>query len=265
MVTLQDDVFCVSKNQSHLKRETLLKASGPHVLIERRKVWASKPIIRRLYRKWYGLIEKTLRPGRTIELGGGSGVVKEFLPEVITTDIAFAPWLDAVMDAHALPFKEESMENIVLFDVLHHLAAPAVFFGEVERVLRPKGRLVIMEPYVSMLSFPIYLFLHAEGMDWRADPFEGKPNSRKEPFKGNQAIPKLVFEKHRKRFSECFPHLKMVLEEKMDSFLYPLSGGFHHPSLCPMFAWNAVERLEGKLGRVNKYIAFRIFVVLEKG
>jgi hypothetical protein len=36
--------------------------------------------------------------------------------------------VDAVMDAHAIPFKEESPGNIVLFDVLHHLAAPAVFF-----------------------------------------------------------------------------------------------------------------------------------------
>jgi hypothetical protein len=62
-----------------------------------------------LYEKWCGHIKKALRPGKTLELGGGSGVLKEFLPPVITTDIVFAPWLDAVIDAHALPFHHESL------------------------------------------------------------------------------------------------------------------------------------------------------------
>lgn len=98
------------------------------ILEERRRVWESKEILRRLYGKWYALIQKVLKPERTLELGGGSGNLRDFLPEAITSDIVFAPWLDAVIDAHAIPFKEESLDNIVLFDVLHHLAAPAVFF-----------------------------------------------------------------------------------------------------------------------------------------
>jgi hypothetical protein len=105
-----------------------LKAASQDILAERREIWTSKPIIQRLYSRWYGHIKKALRPGRTLELGGGSGNLSDFLPEAITSDIVFEPWLDAVMDAHAIPFKEESLDNIVLFDVLHHLAAPAVFF-----------------------------------------------------------------------------------------------------------------------------------------
>jgi hypothetical protein len=105
-----------------------LKAASQDILAERREIWTSKPIIQRLYSRWYGHIEKALKPGRTLELGGGSGNLSDFLPEAITSDIVFEPWLDAVMDAHAIPFKEESLDNIVLFDVLHHLAAPAVFF-----------------------------------------------------------------------------------------------------------------------------------------
>ena len=105
-----------------------MKKSAQDILSQRRGIWAAKPIIRKLYSKWYGLIKEALRPGRTLELGGGSGNLNDFLPEAITSDIVFAPWLDAVIDAHAIPFKEESLDNIVLFDVLHHLAAPAVFF-----------------------------------------------------------------------------------------------------------------------------------------
>jgi SAM-dependent methyltransferase len=109
------------------------------ILAERRRIWRSKKILDRLYHTWYGLIANALRPGNALELGGGSGNLKGFLPYSISSDILFAPWLDAVLDAHVLPFKDESLHNIVLFDVIHHLAKPARFFSEAERVLTKKG------------------------------------------------------------------------------------------------------------------------------
>jgi SAM-dependent methyltransferase len=241
-----------------------LKAACQDILAERRAIWTSKPIIRKLYEKWYGFIQQALRPGRTLELGGGSGNLSDFLPEAITSDIVYEPWLDAVMDAHAIPFKEESLDNIVLFDVLHHLAAPAVFFQEVERVLRAKGRAVMMEPYVSWLSFPVYRFLHAEGMKWDTDPFLDQSSERKEPFEGNQAVPTLIFQKQKEKFLETCPGLRIIRQETMDLFLYPLSGGFHNPSLCPLFLWRPLEIMERVLRPFNRFLAFRLLVVLEK-
>jgi len=241
-----------------------VKKSAKDVLSQRRAIWAAKPIIRRLYTKWYGHIKKALRPGRTLELGGGSGNLSGLLPEAIISDIVFEPWLDAVMDAHAIPFKEESLDNIILFDVLHHLAAPAVFFHEVERVLRPKGRAIMMEPYVSWLSYPVYRFLHAEGMKWNTDPFLDQSSEGKEPFEGNQAIPTLVFEKYQERFFMLFSGLHVIHQQKLDSLIYPLSGGFHQPSLCPLFLWRFLEGLERLLNPLGSFLAFRLFIVLEK-
>jgi len=241
-----------------------LTRASSEILDERRRVWGSKEIIRRLYSRWYAVIRGALRPGRTLELGGGSGNLSDFLPEAITSDIVYEPWLDAVMDAHAIPFKEESLDNIVLFDVLHHLAAPAVFFQEVERVLRAKGRAVMMEPYVSWLSFPVYRFLHAEGMEWDTDPFLDQSSERKEPFEGNQAIPTLIFQKNREKFLEKFSGLRIVQEQKMDVLLYPLSGGFHQRSFCPLALWRLLVGVEELLRPLNRYLAFRLFLVLEK-
>jgi SAM-dependent methyltransferase len=168
------------------------------------------------------------------------------------------------MDAHAIPFKEESLDNIVLFDVLHHLAAPAVFFQEVERVLRAKGRAIMMEPYVSWLSFPVYRFLHAEGMKWDTDPFIDQSLERKKPFEGNQAIPTLIFQKKKEKFLETFSTLRIVHVETMDILLYPLSGGFHQRSLCPLSLWGILERLERLLNPMSCFLSFRLFIVLEK-
>jgi SAM-dependent methyltransferase len=217
-----------------------------------------------LYEKWCGHIKKALQPGKTLELGGGSGILKEFLPPVITTDIVFAPWLDAVIDAHALPFRNESLDNIVLFDVLHHLAATADFFHEVERVLKPEGRVVMMEPYVSWVSFFVYRFLHKEGMRWDVNPFAVHQAAGKAPFEGNQALPTLIFEKHRKDFMERFPRLRIIQENRTDSFVYPLSGGFHQRSLCPKFLWKTLNYAEGLVRPLSSYIAFRMLVVMER-
>jgi SAM-dependent methyltransferase len=241
-----------------------LKAASQEILAERRERWTTKPILQKLYSRWYGYIQEALKSGRTLELGGGSGNLKDFLPEAITSDVVFAPWLDAVMDAHAIPFKEESLDNVVLFDVLHHLAGPAVFFHEVERVLRPEGRVVLMEPYVSWLSYPVYRFLHAEGMTWDTEPLLDRKTESKKPFEGNQAVPTLIFRRQKEKFLEAFPRLRIIRQETMDLFLYPLSGGFHNPSLCPPFLWKPLEIMERVLRPFNRFLAFRLLVVLEK-
>lgn len=234
------------------------------LLRERRDIWRKKPVLRRLYAKWYGQIGRALKQGRTLELGGGSGNMQEFFPDAISTDILFAPWLDAVIDAHALPFRDASLDNIVLFDVLHHLRSPAGFFREAQRALKARGRIVMMEPYVSWLSFPVYRFLHAEGMDWRADPLEKAFRGGKYPFQGNQAIPTLLFERHIARLSTAFPRLRIVSLKRLDALLYPLSGGFHNPSLCPPFLVPLFESIEQFLQPLSRYLSFRLFVVLEK-
>lgn len=243
-------------------KETIMKAA--EILAERRCKWQSKKILRKLYHKWYSQIGEWIRPGVVLELGGGSGNLKEHFPDAVSSDIVFAPWLDAVLDAHRLPFRSETFDDIVLFDVLHHLSAPVLFFREAERVLKPGGRVVLMEPYVSWGSYFVYRFLHAEGMQWLVDPFETNI-TRKDAFQGNQAIPRIIFEKERERFECSFPDFTFLEERRLETLLYPLSGGFHNPSLLPITLYRPLELIESVLKPLNRYLAYRIFIVLEKG
>jgi len=236
-----------------------------HILNERKQIWKSKKILKKLYHNWYRRIGSALKPGSILEIGGGSGNFKEYFPEAISSDILFTEWLDAILDAHHLPFKDESFDNIVLFDVLHHLREPASFFSDAERVLKQGGRIIMMEPNISLGSYMVYRFLHSEGMLWRIDPL--KPVGlckEKKPFHGNQAIPTLIFERDKNLFAKNFPGLKIIRKERMDFVIYPLSGGFHNPSFCPLFLYNILEYMEKLLNPLNRFLAFRLFVVLEK-
>lgn len=236
------------------------------ILRQHQAVWQKKPILRLLYTEWYQEIAGWLQPGQTLEVGGGTGNLKEFAPSVVCTDIVKVPWLDAVADAQQLPFVSGSLANIVLFDTLHHLENVRYFFDEALRVLQPGGRVIIMDPYISVFSWPIYHFLHPEPVDFSQDPLTLSPTKPgRKPFDANQAISTILFERSSGRFHELYPTLKKRSHQRLAFFAYPLSGGFEHPSLMPAWMVRPVLTLERLLGVLSRYLAFRILVVLEKG
>lgn len=228
-------------------------------------IWQKKPVLRLLYKEWYQEIAEWLRPGRTLEVGGGTGNLKEFAPSVVCTDIVKLPWLDVVADAQQLPFAKGSLANIVLFDTLHHLENVRHFFDEALRVLKPGGRVIIMDPYISVCSWPIYHFLHPEPVDFDQDPLALIPaRPGRKPFDANQAISTILFERSSRRFHDLYPNLKKLRHHRLAFFAYPLSGGFEHPSLVPTWMIRPVLALERFLGVLSRYLAFRMLVVLEK-
>ncbi|MFC1521612.1 class I SAM-dependent methyltransferase [Elusimicrobiota bacterium] len=235
------------------------------LLNQHKNIWQDKPLLRAIYTDWYKEIVRWALPGKTLEIGSGSGNFKEFMPESVSTDIVKLPWLDAVLDAHHLPFRSESFNNIITFDVVHHLQNPTDFIRETSRVLMPGGRLVMMEPYISAVSYPVYRFLHPEPLDMGTDPFEvTSVSAERKPFDANQAIPKLLLESYWKRFEGLFPEYTKLLHKRLAFFAYPLSGGFDHPALIPTRAYPQLRRLENWLSPLGRLFAFRFLVVLEK-
>lgn len=238
-------------------------------LEEHRQLWQRKPALRGVYTDCYRRMVAACRPGRTLELGGGPGNFRMFADassiDIVSTDIVFTPWLDAVCDGHQLPFASRSFDNIVMFDVLHHLARPRLFFDEARRILRPGGRVVAVEPAITYGSRLFYSYLHPEPVRMDEDPLaEGPPEPGRDPFDSNQAIPTLLFGKHRRRFDATFPDLAVAPVDHFSFLAYPLSGGFRPWSLVPgplVTPLLAFERwLEPLLGR---WLGFRMLAVIE--
>ncbi len=236
------------------------------LLRQHKIIWEQKPILRELYTRWYSEMAAQLAPGPILELGGGSGNFKEFAPNVVSTDIVPLPWIDVVADAQDLPFDDHSFDNFVLFDVLHHIENPCLFFDEALRVLRPKGRIIMMEPYISPLSWWVYNFLHPEPVDFQQDPLALVPPSpNRQPFDANQAFATILFERRLADFKRKYPQLKPRYYRRLSFFAYPLSGGFDKPSLLPLMLLKSLLALEEFLAFLSPLLAFRTLIVLEVG
>jgi len=121
--------------------------------------------------------------GVSVEVGAGPGFFKQTLPSVISTDIVWCPWLDAVADAQKLPFQSSTVANIFGVDMLHHLASPMTFLLEAQRILLPGGRLILVEPWVTPFSYFIDRYFHQEDCDlsthlWDLGDFRVTPEKK---------------------------------------------------------------------------------------
>lgn len=231
--------------------------------------WERNPALRTLYAYWYQEVKQGLGPavsGDVLEIGSGPGFSRRFLPGLCTSDTAKAPWHDLELDAtQPWPFEGASWDGIVLFDVLHHLADPARLFLEASRTLRGGGRLVMMEPYVSPCSYPVYRFFHEEGADTSVDPWAQDASAGKDPFDGNQAIPGLIFGRYLAHFQRSFPELKIVDQRFYPGFSYAASGGFNRRPLLPLGPWRALYWLDRHVPRgLQRWLAFRILIVIHR-
>jgi len=236
------------------------------ILKKHRETWNRKKVLQRIYTGWYQrIIGNMILQGPTLEIGGGGGNLKEFYPDLISSDFTFCPWLDVNLDGHHLPFLSNSLANIVVIDVLHHLAKPVNFIREAQRVLKKDGRLLMFEPCISPASYLIYNYLHQEDVDFSPDVFSEEMwggGDLKNPFDGNMAIPTSMFLRQAEKFRKYFPDFKIIETSCSDYFIYPLSGGFEHPNLIPGFFLPVMRFFERCMDPVGSFFAFRLLVVL---
>lgn len=222
------------------------------------QVWERKRILREFYQGWYRQIAAQLRLGAVVEIGAGTGNFKRWLQprSCWTLDILPGKYVNVQANALDLPFRRESLDNIVMIDALHHLARPWAFLQKAAEVLRPAGRLIMFEPFVSVWGWWVYKFFHHETVDFR---FEDSM-MEKGAWEGNAAIPKVVLAaKNRSRLP-----LRPVRIEYSECLAYPLSGGFSYRPLLPVAVLLGLQKLERLWLFRNRFLSLRVLATLEK-
>ena len=237
-------------------------------MIANRDYLEKKPILKKIYQQFYEKIADQIQndhDGHTVELGSGIANIKSVIPHCITTDLFANPWVDQTENAFALSFKNDSVANLILFDVFHHLKHPGTALKEFFRVLTPGGRLVIFDPDVSLLGRIVYGCFHPEpigfkeSIEWLAD----KNFEANEPTyyaaQGNA---------HRIFVKDEFPYERLgfqkVFQSRNSALTYVASGGYSKPQLYPDSMFKSLRALESLLNRFPGLFSTRLLVAVEK-
>jgi len=223
-----------------------MEVDDPATTARRKQIISTKPFLCAIYDEWYRMLaaEVPEGEGEALELGSGAGYCERYIPGLITSEVFAVPEVRLIADARRLPVRAGSLRAILFTDVLHHMPDVRQFFAEASRCLRPGGKILMIEPWVTSWSRFIYRNLHherfsPEARDWHF-PADG-------PLSGaNGALPWMVFVRDRAEFEAAFPQLAIERIRPFLPFRYLVSGGVSMRSLMPGFTepfWAGVERV----------------------
>jgi len=239
-------------------------------LREHRELWRAKPVLARVYEPWFAaLLARAPHAARVLEVGAGPGLLTETArarrPDLrwVASDLHPAPWNALAADAGRLPLATASLDAVVGLDVLHHLGRPASFFDEAARTLRPGGRLVLVEPWITPLSWVVYRFFHQEECRVGVDPWDPFPGPDKDSFDGDAAVPwKMVRETPGSRWRALGFGPPGI--ERLNAFAYVLSLGFRPASLLPAGLAAPAMALDRAASPLAPFTALRAVLTWER-
>jgi SAM-dependent methyltransferase len=232
------------------------------------RLWERKPILRRVYKDFFtmiaGKIDSDL-PGDIVEIGSGIGDIQEVIPNCIRTDFFSSPWIDRVENIYHLSFPTASLSHLVMIDVFHHLKHPGNALDECRRVLVERGRIILLEPYISVLGLFVYGFVHREPVSlfrpiaWHAPASWSWQDDDYYAAQGNATR---VFES--RKYLETMQDWSLIHKRRMAALHYVASGGYRGPQLYPDKWFSRVKAISAVLDHFPSLFATRLLAVLER-
>ena len=229
--------------------------------------WDRKPALRAAYGRFYTLIAENLspQPDRIVELCSGMGNIKEFIPECLTTDMFPTPWSEQVENAYHLSFTDESVSDLILVDVFHHLQYPGTALREFHRVLRLGGRVLMIEPCISATGWVVFGLLHPEGIRMRHHIQWEAPEGvelRDPAYYTSQGNATTIFLGD--RFKDKLIHWSDKQVRRLSAIGYLASGGYTKPQLVPNALMPLMRASEPLFDVLPHLFATRMLIVLTK-
>lgn len=96
--------------------------------------------------------------GGSIEGQGISRFIKSPLLDIIESDVSFGPKTQIILDAHNIPFQEETFDCVIAQAVLEHVVDPQQCVSEIYRVLKPGGIVYSEIPFMQQVHGGVYDF-----------------------------------------------------------------------------------------------------------
>jgi SAM-dependent methyltransferase len=216
-------------------------------------------------------INMRLNPSdETLEIGAGAGTSSIFLKsrKITMTDLLVTGNKSVVsgVDAHNLPYQENLFDSSFAIDALHHLANPFQCISEMLRVVKPGGKVIFIEPYVSIFSYPIYKIFHPEQATLRLHKGYFL-RDQKAASEGNQVVCQAIF-KH--KIFRCEINGAVNSDSSVEIYYrdilgFFLTGGITNPLPTNPRFLKLVIRIEKRLPQIfHRWLGSRMIVVITK-
>ena len=233
-----------------------------------RKTYQNKDLIKIIYNDYYKNIKKNIYKSnikKILELGSGGGNIKKIIPKCITSDQFKNDNIDRIENIYKINFKKNSISNIILIDVFHHLQFPSLALKEIHRVLIKKGRIIMMEPAMGLIPRFVYKIFHYEPngfnlkINWNHIP-KKIPSSNQ--YFAAQSLPWRAFFLKELNLKSKY---KIKLIKPFCDFTFLLSGGYSYKALYPKFLYSFIKLIDKILTNISiKIFSARMLIVLEK-
>ncbi|MBE9069809.1 class I SAM-dependent methyltransferase [Leptolyngbya cf. ectocarpi LEGE 11479] len=235
--------------------------SNIHIL---RRIIQRKPFLKKTYIRFYqdllSRVQDAPSDGLLVELGSGPGFLKSMASDVVTSDVLPYEGIDRVFSALDMPFSDCSVSAFMMIDVLHHIKDSRQFFREMQRCLKPGGKVVMIEPANTPWSSFIYRNFHHE-------PFNIKGGWGFEdggPLSGaNMAIPWIVFCRDHHVFAKEFPDFRICSVKYHTPITYLISGGVSMRQILPSYTYPMIQFIEWSLSPVIHLVGMFMTIELE--
>ena len=220
-------------------------------------------IYRDVYQRLLAEVPRERFP-RLLELGSGGGFLREFAPYAITSECVETPRVDRVVDACKIDqhFEPASLDAIVAFNVFHHLPDAAGFLRGAQAVLRPGGRIALIEPWFTPVGQWFYRALHHE--PWVADPDDWNIRGFGRLEGANSRLPTSVFRDSDRRFAREFPALRILKREPFHKWLYLASGGLKLNTRIPRPVARRIIELDRRVHAGDRLTGIYATIVVER-
>jgi SAM-dependent methyltransferase len=225
------------------------------------------PLLRAIYANVYRRLLHEVPPDRfprLLELGSGGGFLKELAPHVTTSEFAAVPGIDRRVDATRLDeaFDSTSLDAICAFNVFHHLPDVAAFLHGATQVLRPGGRIALVEPWFTSIGQWFHRVIHHE--PYLADPNDWRIIGEGRLAGANSRLPTSVFRDSDARLEKDFPHLRVLKREPIHKWLYLFSGGLKLNTRIPTALAERLVRLDERIRLGDRHLGIFALIVVER-
>lgn len=179
-------------------------------VVAHRNRLVATPFLRQLYGEWYERFiaeMENLPAGMKIELGASQGFFKQMAPSIVSTDSIPLPTNDLTFSPLSMPFNADSVSGIFMVDTFCHMTDTHAFLTEAQRVLKPGGKIIMVEPACSLWGRVANRWFCRRSFDRKG----AWANALSAAYKRtNSALAWIVFERDRSRFQEQFPDLSIL-------------------------------------------------------